>query len=153
LDNVTADEGYGGYTVGGAASGNQIWIRGGAVKNVYGGHVSNGAASGAEAKNNTITLTGEITMDSSNLYGYYDAADSSLLAHEGNALNLDRFTLSGGSTIDEVKYFDQYNFKIAKANVNDATKFALVANTVTMGNATIGSIEITGGGVQFKWLF
>jgi hypothetical protein len=121
----------------GMATENQVFIYGGAINgNVSGAYLQD---SGGVANNNTVTLTGAITLSGSGgLYGYSGAGTGA-----GNTLNV--YDLTQNGNWNTVANFDQYNFGIKHANVNDSGKFALVANSVTMGSATIGSIEIIGG--------
>ena len=136
----------GGYSYGtGCVNRNRITIDGCKMqRSVVVGAMAHGTS--AAHDDNAVTLTGDITLENFNyLQGF-----RGWFAGAGNTLNLHRLNCVGKWTL--VENFQKYNFKIdagkAAAAGDAVTDFALVANTVEMGEAVVESIEITGGSLK-----
>jgi hypothetical protein len=147
LKNAVVKDVYGGRVDGtgttNSASNNHITIDGGMVNGqyIFGGELWYSASGNNTASNNSITLTGSISLTTNYLFGYNG---TNVTTHEGNTLNIYNLVQSGGA-IANVGNFEIYDFKIDRANAINGS-FALTATTVTMDDATIKGIEITGGG-------
>ena len=126
---------YGGYSNGGAATGNRVTITDGTVNNgIYGGYSYADAATG-----NRVTITGGSTVKEY-VYGGYSYAD----AVTGNTV-----TITGGSTVKEYVY-GGWGYTDATDNRVTITGGSTVEKRVYGGRSNGGAVTgntvtITGG--------
>ncbi len=108
---------YGGISFdGGAASNNEVIISGGHFTHfIVGGHAQiNGLGVSGDATNNTITLTGNPTLDDVRIYGGGGLGNDRFT---GNTLNINGFS----GKVGNVRDFENYNFLISSSLWNGGT--------------------------------
>ena len=116
----------------GDANGNIVSITGSEVEgDVYGGYTKSGNAIG-----NTVTIIGDVRFaNTSGLYGGYDADSNGGDAFSGNTLNI----ASAGLSLGNVANFENYNFYLTDANINNA---AAVLNLQASSNTNLDKAKI-----------
>ena len=86
--------------------------------------------------NNTITIIGDVRFaNTSGLYGGYDADSNGGDAFSGNTLNI----ASAGLSLGNVANFENYNFYLTDANINNA---AAVLNLQASSNTNLDKAKI-----------
>ena len=131
-DSSVGEELCGGYTNTGNANGNTVTINSGSTidDNVYGGSVGGTG----DAINNTVNISGDVTFDAGSvLYGGNSSGGGKV--REGNTLNI----ASAGLSLGNVANFENYNFYLTDANINNA---AAVLNLQTSSNTNLDKANI-----------
>ena len=124
---------FGSDSIADNANHNKVTIIGGTIDgDVYGGY---NEYSG-DSINNTVTIIGDVTFaNTSGLYGGYDADSNGGDAFTGNTLNI----ASAGLSLGNVANFENYNFYLTDANINNA---AAVLNLQASSNTNLDKAKI-----------
>ena len=124
---------FGSDSIADNANHNKVTIIGGTIDgDVYGGY---NEYSG-DSINNTITIIGDVRFaNTSGLYGGYDADSNGGDAFSGNTLNI----ASAGLSLGNVANFENYNFYLTDANINNA---AAVLNLQASSNTNLDKAKI-----------
>ena len=129
LANITIENNlYGGYTATGNADNNVVHISDSTISSfLYGGYTNTG-----NANDNTITISGDSSVGEELCGGNSSGGGK---VREGNTLNI----ASAGLSLGNVANFENYNFYLTDANINNA---AAVLNLQTSSNTNLDKANI-----------